>query len=50
MRKKFRQKLLLKIDSDGQMDPKNIPQLIEPIKNKTSDFTKGIDLEISTFW
>ncbi len=38
---KIQAEIIVKIDSDGQMDPKNIPQLIEPIKNKTSDFTKG---------
>tara|TARA_Y100000739_G_scaffold221944_1_gene222967 strand:- start:172 stop:1137 length:966 start_codon:yes stop_codon:yes gene_type:complete len=33
--------IIVKIDSDGQMNPKNIPQLIKPIINQTSDFTKG---------
>ena len=33
--------IIIKIDSDGQMDPKYIPSLIEPIINRTSDFTKG---------
>lgn len=33
--------LILKIDSDGQMDPRNIPKLIEPIINSEVDFTKG---------
>ena len=33
--------LILKIDSDGQMDPRNIPKLIEPIINLEADFTKG---------
>ena len=39
--RKIQAEIIVKIDFDGQMDPKNIPQLIEPIKNKTSDFTKG---------
>ena len=33
--------IIIKIDSDGQMDPRYIPSLIEPIINRTSDFTKG---------
>ena len=33
--------IIVKIDSDGQMNPKNIPKLIEPIINKTAEFTKG---------
>ena len=38
---KIKAEIIIKIDSDGQMNPKNIPQLIEPILNNTSDFTKG---------
>ena len=33
--------IIIKIDSDGQMDPSYIPMLIEPIVNRTSDVTKG---------
>ena len=38
---KINAEIIVKIDSDGQMNPENIPQLVEPILNKTSDFTKG---------
>ena len=38
---KINAEIIVKIDSDGQMNPENIPQLIEPILNNTSDFTKG---------
>lgn len=33
--------LIVKIDGDGQMDPKFIPQLIQPIVDKIADYTKG---------
>ena len=33
--------IIIKIDSDGQMDASYIPYLIDPIINKTSDFAKG---------
>lgn len=33
--------IIIKIDSDGQMNPSYIPRLIQPIINKTADFTKG---------
>ena len=33
--------IIVKIDSDGQMDPSYIPFLIEPILNQASDFSKG---------
>ena len=33
--------IIIKIDSDGQMNPSYIPRLIHPIINKTADFTKG---------
>tara|TARA_Y100000739_G_scaffold229952_1_gene247764 strand:- start:4572 stop:5534 length:963 start_codon:yes stop_codon:yes gene_type:complete len=33
--------IIVKIDSDGQMDPSYIPLLIEPIINRNSDFSKG---------
>ena len=32
--------IIVKIDSDGQMDASYIPNLINPIINKTSDYTK----------
>lgn len=33
--------IIVKIDSDGQMNPRDIPNLLEPLINKTSQFTKG---------
>ena len=33
--------IIVKLDGDGQMDPKLIPQLIYPIQNKKSDYVKG---------
>ncbi len=33
--------IIVKIDSDGQMNPNMIPKLIAPLINKSSDFTKG---------
>ncbi len=33
--------ILIKIDSDGQMDPAFVPQFIEPILNGQADYTKG---------
>ncbi len=33
--------IIVKIDSDGQMDASYIPNLIDPIINKTSEYTKG---------
>jgi len=33
--------ILIKMDGDGQMDPKNIPQLIAPLVNGEADCTKG---------
>lgn len=33
--------ILVKVDSDGQMDPKLIPALIQPIEMRDADFTKG---------
>lgn len=33
--------VLIKVDSDGQMDPRLIPQLIGPILRKEADFCKG---------
>ena len=39
--KKIAAEIIIKIDSDGQMDPSYIPMLIEPIINQTSDVTKG---------
>ena len=34
-------KIIVKIDSDGQMSPDLIPSLINPIKSGKADFTKG---------
>ncbi len=34
-------KVIVKIDSDGQMDPRLIPALIEPILNGEADYVKG---------
>ena len=33
--------IIIKIDSDGQMNPALIPQLLEPLLNGSSEFTKG---------
>ena len=33
--------IIVKIDSDGQMDPALIPYFIEPIENGRADYTKG---------
>ena len=38
---KFNPKIIIKIDSDGQMDPFLIPKLIEPILNGSSELVKG---------
>ena len=34
-------KIVLKIDSDGQMNPEDIPRLIQPITNAEADYSKG---------
>lgn len=34
-------RIIVKLDGDGQMDPKNIPMLIEPIVNNEADYAKG---------
>ncbi|ACM19583.1 undecaprenyl-phosphate glycosyltransferase, DPM/DPG-synthase-like family [Geotalea daltonii FRC-32] len=33
--------IIVKLDGDGQMDPKHIPILISPIVNGVADYTKG---------
>lgn len=33
--------IVVKVDGDGQMDPADIPVLIQPILNKEADFCKG---------
>ena len=33
--------IMVKVDSDGQMDPRLIPQLIKPIMSHHADYTKG---------
>jgi glycosyltransferase involved in cell wall biosynthesis len=33
--------IFIKIDGDGQMDPKHIPALIEPLIREEADYTKG---------
>ncbi len=33
--------IIVKLDGDGQMDPADIPALIEPIVNGKADYTKG---------
>ena len=38
---KFEPKIIIKIDSDGQMNPSLIPKLIEPILKGSSELTKG---------
>ena len=34
-------KIVIKLDGDGQMDPRNIPKLIAPLLNHEADYTKG---------
>ena len=38
---KFQPKIIIKIDSDGQMNPYLIPKLIEPLLKGSSELTKG---------
>ena len=38
---KFNPEIIIKIDSDGQMNPNLIPVLLEPLLNGSSEFTKG---------
>lgn len=33
--------IIIKLDGDGQMDPNNIPSLIQPILDNRADYTKG---------
>jgi glycosyltransferase involved in cell wall biosynthesis len=33
--------IIVKLDADGQMDPKQVPNLVEPILNGKADYTKG---------
>lgn len=33
--------IIVKIDSDGQMDPALLPQLVHPIQKRLADYTKG---------
>lgn len=33
--------IVIKLDGDGQMDPRNIPKLIAPLLNHEADYTKG---------
>ena len=33
--------IVVKVDGDGQMDPRRIPALISPISSKEADYTKG---------
>lgn len=33
--------VVIKLDGDGQMDPRNIPKLIAPLLNHEADYTKG---------
>lgn len=40
--------IVVKLDADGQMDPKNIETLIEPILNGEADYTKGDRLDSLT--
>lgn len=40
--------IVVKLDADGQMDPKNIATLIEPILNGEADYTKGDRLDSLT--
>jgi glycosyltransferase involved in cell wall biosynthesis len=34
-------KFVIKLDGDGQMDPREIPNLVEPLINHQADYTKG---------
>ena len=38
---KLNPEIIIKIDSDGQMNPNLIPELLEPLLNGSSEFTKG---------
>ena len=38
---KFNPEIIIKIDSDGQMDPALIPELIEPLIKGSSELSKG---------
>ena len=40
---KFNPEIIIKIDSDGQMDPALIPELIEPLLKDLLSLVKGID-------
>ncbi len=33
--------IVVKLDGDGQMDPNDIPRLIEPLQNGSADYAKG---------
>lgn len=33
--------IVIKLDGDGQMDPRNIPKLLAPLLNHEADYTKG---------
>ena len=33
--------VVIKLDGDGQMDPRNIPKLVAPLLNHEADYTKG---------
>ena len=33
--------IVVKLDGDGQMDPNDIPRLVEPLKNGSADYSKG---------
>jgi len=33
--------IVIKLDGDGQMDPRNIPKLVAPLLNHEADYTKG---------
>jgi dolichol-phosphate mannosyltransferase len=33
--------VIVKIDADGQMDPRHLPCLVEPILGRSADYTKG---------
>jgi dolichol-phosphate mannosyltransferase len=37
--------ILVKMDGDGQMDPSQLPKLVEPLLNNRADYTKG-----NRFW
>ena len=38
----LRADIVVKLDGDGQMDPREIPRLVEPLREQEADYTKGM--------